>query len=139
MEDKDFASVPSEMIEEVWLGYPGATNEEISAAENRLGLTLPPSYKNFLNITNGWQVFDSLFGGLCPIQEVEYYATKHQDLIDAWNHGVEMGGGLTPISDEEYFVYGSLQESAVFRQEYLQSAIKIGGDENNGTILLNPE
>lgn len=51
MEDEDFTSVPPEMIAAVWLGYPGAKNEEISAAENRLGLTLPRSCKSFLTIT----------------------------------------------------------------------------------------
>lgn len=139
LEDKNFASVPSEMIKNCWLGYAGATDEDISAVENRLGRTLPLSYKSFLKVTNGWLIFDDLLGGLCPIQEVEYYATKHQDLIDAWNEGVKMSGEAIPVSDEEYFVYGEEQDSAVFREEYLQSSVKIGGDENNGTILLNPE
>jgi hypothetical protein len=39
-----------------WMGYPGAKEEEIAAAEARLGLTFPPSYRGFLKITNGWRM-----------------------------------------------------------------------------------
>ena len=137
MEDTDFASVPSEMIEAVWLGYPRATNEEISAAENRLGLTLPPSYKSFLTITNGWWMFDSLFGGLRPVQEVERLATENQELIDDWNKGWEMGDESISVSDEEYFNYEEHADS--YRNEYLPTTLAIGGEEGKGLILLNPQ
>ena len=39
-----------------WLGYPGATQDEIAAAETRLGVTFPPSYREFLQVSNGWRM-----------------------------------------------------------------------------------
>src|SRR5437764_10786174 len=35
------------------LGFPGATDEQLRATETRLGITLPPSYSEFLKATNG--------------------------------------------------------------------------------------
>lgn len=138
MEDEDFTSLPPEMIEAVWLGYPGVKDEEISAAENRLGLTLPPSYKNFLTITNGWWMFDDVFGRLYPVQEVEILATKNQQFVDDWNKGWKMGWGESiSISDEEYFNYEEYADS--YRNEYLPTTLVIGGEEGKGLILLNPQ
>jgi len=37
-----------------WLGFPGATEAETAAAEAHLGVTLPPSYRAFLRVSNGW-------------------------------------------------------------------------------------
>ncbi|MFC9590805.1 SMI1/KNR4 family protein [Streptomyces sp. NPDC056944] len=38
------------------LGAPGAGEEAIVAAERRLGLRLPPSYREFLAVSDGWVV-----------------------------------------------------------------------------------
>ncbi|MFD8203865.1 SMI1/KNR4 family protein [Streptomyces sp. NPDC059701] len=37
------------------LAAPPATREEIAAAEERLGTRLPPSYRGFLEVSNGWR------------------------------------------------------------------------------------
>jgi len=42
---------PHEVVQAGWLGYPGATDEEIAVAEARLGITLPPSYRAFPIVT----------------------------------------------------------------------------------------
>lgn len=38
-----------------WLGFAAATEDEVAAAEGRLGVRLPPSYRQFLLCTNGWR------------------------------------------------------------------------------------
>ncbi|MFF9262491.1 SMI1/KNR4 family protein [Streptomyces longwoodensis] len=38
------------------LGVPGADEAAIAAAEERLGRRLPPSYRTFLAVSNGWHV-----------------------------------------------------------------------------------
>jgi hypothetical protein len=35
---------PLDVIDSGWLGYPGATDDQIASAEQRLGRSLPPSY-----------------------------------------------------------------------------------------------
>ncbi|MBB4683821.1 SMI1/KNR4 family protein [Amycolatopsis jiangsuensis] len=50
---------PDEVEPEVradrWLGFAPATESEVVAAEARLGMRLPPSYRQFLRCTNGWR------------------------------------------------------------------------------------
>ncbi|MFF7893207.1 SMI1/KNR4 family protein [Streptomyces sp. NPDC007907] len=38
-----------------WLGFPPAPEERIAAMEQRLGLRMPPSYREFLAVTDGWR------------------------------------------------------------------------------------
>ncbi|WP_329342787.1 SMI1/KNR4 family protein [Streptomyces sp. NBC_00663] len=38
-----------------WLGFPGASEERIRELEERLGHRLPPSYREFLAVTDGWR------------------------------------------------------------------------------------
>jgi cell wall assembly regulator SMI1 len=42
-------------VRDRWLGFAPASEEEIAAAEARLGRTLPPSLREFLAVTNGWR------------------------------------------------------------------------------------
>ncbi|MBR7837059.1 SMI1/KNR4 family protein [Actinospica durhamensis] len=46
--------LPVGTVERRWLGFDGATQEQLAAAEARLGCVLPPSYREFLAVTNGW-------------------------------------------------------------------------------------
>lgn len=47
----------SALRERGWLGFDGASEAQIAAAEKRLGVALPPSYKTFLRTSNGfWMV-----------------------------------------------------------------------------------
>jgi hypothetical protein len=41
--NNDQQQLSPEVIQTGWLGYPGATEEQIVCAETRLGTTLPPS------------------------------------------------------------------------------------------------
>src|SRR5215467_13009976 len=51
----EFAStLPEEVISSGWLGCPGASKEPIASAEQRLGQSPPPSFRNFLRVTDGW-------------------------------------------------------------------------------------
>ncbi|MER5382015.1 SMI1/KNR4 family protein [Streptomyces sp. NPDC002688] len=38
-----------------WLGFPPASEERIAAMEARLGLRMPPSYREFLRVSDGWR------------------------------------------------------------------------------------
>jgi hypothetical protein len=38
-----------------WLGFPPAPEERIAAMEERLGRRMPPSYREFLKVSDGWR------------------------------------------------------------------------------------
>ncbi|WEH19759.1 SMI1/KNR4 family protein [Streptomyces sp. VNUA24] len=38
-----------------WLGFPPASQERIAAMEERLGRRMPPSYREFLRVSDGWR------------------------------------------------------------------------------------
>src|SRR5262249_8700237 len=48
--------LPDNVIVSGWVGYPRATEAQLAAAEQRLGRRLPPSYREFLQVTNGWRL-----------------------------------------------------------------------------------
>jgi hypothetical protein len=61
------------MLASKWLGYPGATESQIVAAETRLGKIFPPDYRQFLALSNGWLNFREYPWGsisLLPVEEV---------------------------------------------------------------------
>ncbi|MHB9857131.1 SMI1/KNR4 family protein [Streptomyces sp. YIM S03343] len=38
-----------------WLGFPAASEERMAAMEERLGRRMPPSYREFLKVSDGWR------------------------------------------------------------------------------------
>lgn len=137
------AELPPEVIASGWLGYPGATAEQLAQLEERLGTLLPPSYREFLQFTNGWRATGHFIPAIWSTEEVEWFAVRNQDTIDAWQEGERYGGREPdPAPDEEYLAYGEdgAGEGA-FRSEYLQTALEISDREVAGTAvyLLNPQ
>src|SRR5512133_1332287 len=63
----------------------GATADQIAAAELRLGMELPPSYRQFLIATNGWRVPRGSAGRFWSASEVDWFRVRHGDWIDAYN------------------------------------------------------
>lgn len=131
------AKLPSEVLTGKWLGYPGASEEQILRAEQRLGITLPPSYREFLKISNGWRKTTTFIDSLWPVEEIDWFSRRHQyDWIDPW---IEGAGGIYPVSDEDYFVYGPGQDETSLRLEYLQTALEISPPGDAAIYLLNPK
>ena len=112
--------ISPEVIASRWLGYPGATEDQIAQAETRLGAKLPPSYREFLKVTNGWRQLNSFIYKLWSTDEIEWLVVRYRnDLINPW-----LEGYTSSVSDEKYLVYGEEQEQDIMRVEYLQTALK---------------
>jgi SMI1 / KNR4 family (SUKH-1) len=126
-----------ELRESGWLGYARATEEQIIKAETRLGIQFPPSYREFLEVSNGW-----MDGGWADLQlwsteDVDWFSARNQDWIDSW---VYEGQAIPSVPDNQYFVYGKEQDVVNLRTEYLQNALEISSDSGDGDIyLLIPE
>jgi SMI1/KNR4 family protein SUKH-1/HEAT repeat protein len=130
---REFAvELPDEVVAAGWLGYPGATEEELYEVEHRLGRTLPPSYREFLRITNGWRRTSPFINHIWPVQEIDYFQARNQEWIDIWTHDA------AEISEAEHRAYGGEQNSSNFRIQYLQSAVQISEVGDAAVYLLNP-
>src|ERR1700724_972012 len=130
--------LPADVVASGWLGYPGATDDQIAASEARLGTRLPPSYSAFLAVTNGWHYTTSSIYKLWSTDEVEWFAVRHQDWIDAYVDPPNPAH-LPPITDAQYFVYGDEQSTVMYRTEYLQTALEISDVGDAAIYLLNPK
>ncbi len=64
-----------------WLGYQGATKEEISQVEEKLGIKLPADYKGFLITTNGLRPVSVTSGTLLPVAEIDYLKNVEEPYI----------------------------------------------------------
>lgn len=67
-----------------WLGYDPATEDSIVAAEKKLGIRLPSTYRNFLLASNGWRTI-SYSVDLLKVHEIGWFAELEPDLLDAWS------------------------------------------------------
>jgi SMI1 / KNR4 family (SUKH-1) len=86
--------VDKEMIASGWLGNPGATEDQITNLEARLGKSLPPSYRAFLKASNGFQQPGVLVPRLLTVDEIEWFRVKSLDTIDMWR-----SNGLEDLTD----------------------------------------
>ncbi|MBI4492581.1 MAG: SMI1/KNR4 family protein [Chloroflexi bacterium] len=131
--------LPPEVSNSGWLGYPPATDEEIAAAEARLGTRLPASYQAFLKVTNGWRRTGLFVPRFLSTYEIDWFRTHNQDMIDAWLRGARSQGGPFSVPDEQYFVYGHGQDPARIRCEYLPETLQLSEVWDTEVYLLNPQ
>jgi hypothetical protein len=131
-------AMPVEVRTSRWLGYRGAAEAQLASTEMRLRATLPPSYREFLRVTDGWGLISSHFvGRLWPTKKVEWLTVSRPK----WFNN-EMGWEAVSvfIPDQEYFVYGEEQDPALtMRFEYLASALEISDIDDGKIFLLNPQ
>jgi len=66
------ATISDEIRNSSWLGYPGCNDRQIADVESRLGVTFPPSLREFYSITNGWQNVNSFVDAILPIEQIDY-------------------------------------------------------------------
>jgi len=121
--------LPTEMIQSGWLGLPAATEEQIAAAEARLGIRLPPSYCSFLQMTNGWQ-HTGLSGRLLPVEAIDRFDVLHPEWVEAWMSGFTSYG-------EQPYEYNPEFDEVNYRHLPKTLAVSEAGDLE--ILLLNPE
>lgn len=113
-----------------WLGESGATETEITLAEQRLGALLPPSYRDFLAISNGFDEIGPFIYKLYSVGEIDWFRVRNQDWIDAYQLGDD-------ISPEEHLK--APEDCIRFRSAYLSACLQISEEGDSAVVLLNPE
>ncbi len=121
------------VVHENKLNNTPASFLDIQALEDRLKVQLPPSYKEFLEFSNGL-LLPTRFTNLLPVSKVEWFYNLNREWVESWCKNEE-----NIISDEEYFVYGEEQDSCTIRASYLKSALQISDSLEGEVLLLNPK
>ncbi|GAB6902539.1 SMI1/KNR4 family protein [Kineosporia succinea] len=88
-----------EMLESRWVGNVPAEEAEIAEAEARLERRLPPSFRNFYRVSNGWGEAGEFGEDLWPLAELAWVrGHDFEDLVDSW-HGVLEDSVLARLRD----------------------------------------
>jgi SMI1/KNR4 family protein SUKH-1 len=135
-DEKIQAQQSQKILDSRWLGFAGATNDEIKKVEDRLGIELPPSYRQFLQTSNGWRNSGKFINRIWSTNEIAWFKERNQDWIDAYTDPYD---NLPVIPDKEYFKYGHEQDPVTFRVEYLRTALEISDIGDSAIYLLNPK
>ena len=106
----------------------GATEEEIAATEARLRIKLPPSYRDFLRVSNGWpHVYGGLGdGGLEPVCQIDWLRSCDPSLIEYY--------GDSKASYEEH-LHDQGTPAGRYIGKYLESCLAIGRGDACAALL----
>lgn len=113
-----------------WLGYPPASTSTIADLESRLGLKLPPSYRAFLEVTNGWGRLDSFIGRLRPASEVDWFVRENEQ----W---AEVYADTKSKVDDDYLTYNDAGMELSLCGAHARYVVQVA-DVGDGVMLLNP-
>jgi len=122
--------LPPEVAESGWLGYPPATEEEIVAAEGRLGVRLPPSYRAFLGVSNGWRNANAFINDIWSCKDIAWFRERNQEWIDAYLEPAKTNGGslLSRVSrvasGERHAPLGGFHKKSVLFNQVAAKPIK---------------
>ncbi len=73
---------------------PPANAAEIAALEAHLGMKLPPAYRDFLEICNGWVGFN---GKLCFLSVAQQLEGEYAHYVQQWQGEQKEYGELVPV------------------------------------------
>ncbi|MBZ0319596.1 MAG: SMI1/KNR4 family protein [Anaerolineae bacterium] len=118
--------LPSHVIESRWLGYPPATEGEIEATERHLGVWFPPSYRTFLQVSNGFRHVGNFHLRLWSADKIGWHYHRHPDLVDAWNEAA--GVAETDEAGED-----------IILPHHFRATLEISDIGDEEVYLLNPE
>ncbi|GAA1384075.1 SMI1/KNR4 family protein [Catellatospora chokoriensis] len=65
-----------------WLGFDGASAAQLALLEQRLGTALPPSYRSFLAVSDGWLNISTFMWTLRTTGDVDWLRDADPDLRD---------------------------------------------------------
>jgi RHS repeat-associated protein len=129
--------ISGDVLSSGWCGQPPATDAEIRLGEERLGVSLPPSYREFLKLSNGWRPFSSFVERIYPLEEVERLRIANPDYLAE----IQKYYQEDEIADLEYLDFDNLNRKQALRHRYYPDSLVLGTGWQGSSelILLNPQ
>src|SRR6266403_1691442 len=118
-----------------WPGSPAASEEEFLAAETRLKVKLPPSYRAFLGASNGWRNASRAVPVLRPVEKIRWFKREHRDWAQAYLDPMQNEEPILP-AERDYFNY-SQEDSVNFEVKHLAHTLCISEVGDSAVLLLN--
>ena len=121
-------------IQNNWLGFEPAKEEQIKNKEKELGLVLPESYIDFLKITNGFKQVSNFTGKLFSVEKIGWIKNLHPDLLEAYEDQEDFD---SEISDEMLNDYSDKNNSKWKFSDFKETLI-ISDWGDSTLLMLNP-
>ncbi len=129
--------LPEDVVNAGWLGFPPATEEMVRAAEARLQTTLPLSYVEFVNASNGWYMTTAFIDRVWGTEEIEWLAVKRKQVVDDQRrYSSDQGEPL--IANGEDYAYGKAQD-LFLKSDHFENSIEVGFGDQLDLYLLLPD
>lgn len=114
-------------------GNLGASEQDLIAVEERLKIKLPPSYRSFLNASNGWRFVSATAPVIRAVEKIRWFRKEHKD----WYEAYQMSAEPLCIMEKDYFDYAK-QDCVEFEIKHLAQALCISEMGDDSVVLLNP-
>ena len=116
-----------------WPDNPGASEAQLAAVELRLRIKLPPSYRAFLNASNGRRFASDNTPILRAVEKIRWFRKEHKD----WYEAYKMSAEPLCVSEKDYFDY-TKQDCVEFEIKHLAQGLCITEIGDDAVVLLNP-
>lgn len=113
-----------------WSMQPGASESDLSALEKHLGINLPPSYRNFLKASNGFDTPNYHVQSFLGTKEIEWFSVANYKWADMY------GGPESGMEDLMGDLFGMLQISHSHEAVILLNPAAINDDGDWQAVLF---
>src|SRR5437879_1801720 len=79
---------------EEWPGSPAVSDDQLLAVEKWLKIRLPPSYRAFLSVSNGWRQASRAVPMLRPVEAIRWFRKEHRDWVQAYTDPMQGVGNI---------------------------------------------
>jgi hypothetical protein len=122
--------ITPDMIRKGWIGYEPASDTQIEALEARLGKSLPPSYTDFLRVSNGWTALTPFIQRVFNTEQVQWFNTLNAEWVHEFLEGMGFHAEQDDWADE---VLSEMPE------RHLSDTLQISAPHDGAVLLLNPQ
>ena len=123
-------NLPKQVIESGWLGFGAASEEQIRQAEAKLDTRLPPSYRAFLRVSNGWRNTGTFIDHILPVEQIYWFRdAKDRSLIK--HAEMYMNQTKDVIFDPDYH--------EVDYSHFMDTLVIVRPSDEEELYLLNPK
>jgi predicted adenylyl cyclase CyaB len=97
---------------------------------------LPPSFRTFLGVTDGWQKATHSIDRIRGVDSLAWFRKENRDWVEAFSQPT-IYGPEPDVADDEYFAYEQWVEH--FRAPHLKETLQISDVGDAAVYLLNPQ